>query len=224
MIPPKHVAIIMDGNGRWGQKKKNSRNYGHLKGIKTVEKIIFASIKKNINYLTLYTFSNENWRRPKSEVSFLFNLLENYIDKELDNLLKNKIKIKIIGDLKKIPLNLIKKLKKVEQLSKHNLRLQINVALNYGSRQEIINALRKIKFKRTKITEKLISQNLYTKNIPDPDILIRTGNTRRLSNFLLWQLEYTEIFLKKNFGQILVKTIFIILSKSIKKLKEILVD
>ena len=133
-------------------------------------------------------------------------------------------KIKIIGDLKKIPLNLIKKLKKVEQLSKHNLRLQINVALNYGSRQEIINALRKIKFKRTKITEKLISQNLYTKNIPDPDILIRTGNTRRLSNFLLWQLEYTEIFLKKNFGQILVKTIFIILSKSIKKLKEILVD
>ncbi len=189
MMTPKHVAIIMDGNGRWGQKKKNSRNYGHLKGIKTVEKIIFASIKKNINYLTLYTFSNENWRRPKSEVSFLFNLLENYIDKELDNLLKNKIKIKIIGDLKKIPLNLIKKLKKVEQLSKHNLRLQINVALNYGSRQEIINALRKIKFKRTKITEKLISQNLYTKNIPDPDILIRTGNTRRLSNFLLWQLE-----------------------------------
>ena len=197
MMTPKHVAIIMDGNGRWGQKKKNSRNYGHLKGIKTVEKIIFASIKKNINYLTLYTFSNENWRRPKSEVSFLFNLLENYIDKELDNLLKNKIKIKIIGDLKKIPLNLIKKLKKVEQLSKHNLRLQINVALNYGSRQEIINALRKIKFKRTKITEKLISQNLYTKNIPDPDILIRTGNTRRLSNFLLWQLEYTEIFFEK---------------------------
>ena len=197
MIKPKHVAIIMDGNGRWGLKKKKTRNYGHLQGIKTVENIIKATIKKKINYLTLYTFSTENWKRPKNEISFLFKLLENYIDKEFKNIIEKNIKIKILGDLKKIPSRLISKLKKIEKLSKTNTKLQINVALNYGSRQEIVYALRKINKKNHKINEKKINSNLYTNNIPDPDILIRTGNTNRLSNFLLWQIQYSEIFFEK---------------------------
>ena len=197
MIGPKHVAIIMDGNGRWGLKKKKTRNYGHIKGINTVEKIIQASLKKKLKFLTLFTFSTENWKRPRSEINFLFKLLENYIDKELKKLNEQKIKIKILGDLKKIPLNLIKKLKKAETLTKKNSDLQINVALNYGSRQEIILTLKKLYKKNSLINEKTINQNLFTKNIPDPDILIRTGNTNRLSNFLLWQLQYSEIFFEK---------------------------
>ena len=197
MIKPKHVAIIMDGNGRWGLKKNKTRNYGHLQGIKTVEDIIKASIKKKLKFLTLYTFSTENWKRPKNEVFFLFKILENYIDKELKNLNKENIKIKILGDRNKIPKKLVDKLKYTELLTKKNKRLQINVALNYGSRNEIIRAINKIKKKKYKISEKLINQNLYTKNIPDPDILIRTGNTNRLSNFLLWQLQYSEIFFVK---------------------------
>ena len=197
MIGPKHVAIIMDGNGRWGLKKKKTRNYGHIKGINTVEKIIQASLKKKLKFLTLFTFSTENWKRPRSEINFLFKLLENYIDKELKKLNEQKIKIKILGDLKKIPLNLIKKLKKAETLTKKNSDLQINVALNYGSRQEIVLTLKKLHKKNSFINEKTINQNLFTKNIPDPDILIRTGNTNRLSNFLLWQLQYSEIFFEK---------------------------
>ena len=197
MISPEHVAIIMDGNGRWGLKKNKTRNYGHIHGIKTVEKIIHASIKKNIKYLTLYTFSTENWKRPKKEINFLFKILESYIDKELNNLINKKIKIKILGNLKKIPFKLLKKLKKTEELTKKSSNLQINVALNYGSRQEIIQALKKIKKKNIMITEKSIIQNLYTENVPDPDLLIRTGNTNRLSNFLLWQLQYSEIFFEK---------------------------
>ena len=197
MISPKHVAIIMDGNGRWGVKRNKTRNYGHLQGIKTVEKIIQASLDRKIKYLTLYTFSTENWKRPKKEINFLFKILDSFIDKELENLKKKKIKIKILGNLKKIPSDLIKKLKKTEQLTKKNTYLQINVALNYGSRQEIIKAFQKINKKNLKITEDTINYNLYTHNIPDPDILIRTGNTNRLSNFLLWQLQYCEIFFEK---------------------------
>ena len=197
MIVPKHVAIIMDGNGRWGLKKNKTRNYGHLRGIKTVEKIIQASLKKKIKFLTLFTFSTENWRRPKKEVNFLFKLLEQYIDKELNKLIDQNIKIKIIGNLNKIPLNLKKKLKKVELLTKKNFNLQINIALNYGSRQEIVFTLKKLVKKKSQINEQIISKHLYTKNIPDPDILIRTGNTNRLSNFLLWQLQYSEIFFEK---------------------------
>ncbi len=197
MIEPKHVAIIMDGNGRWGLKKNKTRNYGHLRGIKTVEKIVQEALKKRLKFLTLFTFSTENWRRPKTEINFLFKLLENYIGKELKNLIKQNIKIKIIGNLNKVPSNLKKKLKKVEILTKKNFKLQINVALNYGSRQEIVSTLKKLNKKKTLINEKTISQNLYTKNIPDPDILIRTGNTNRLSNFLLWQLQYSEIFFEK---------------------------
>ena len=180
-----------------GFKKKKNRNFGHLQGVKTVEKIIQASLKKKLKYLTLFTFSTENWKRPKNEINFLFKILENYIDKELKNLNKKNIKIKILGNIKKIPLKLYKKLKKTELTTHKNTKLQINVALNYGSRQEIINAIKTIIKGKKKISEKLINENLYTQNIPDPDILIRTGNTNRLSNFLLWQLQYSEIFFEK---------------------------
>jgi len=188
----------MDGNGRWGLKKKNSRNLGHKKGITRVEEIISQSIKKKIKFLTLYTFSSDNWKRPKFEINFLFTLLENYIDNEFNNLKKKNIKIKILGDISKFPSRLKSKLRKVERKTNNNTLIQINLALNYGSRQEIINAFKKINLNKKKIiTEKLISNNLYTKNIPDPEILIRTGNTNRLSNFLLWQINYTEIFFIK---------------------------
>ena len=198
MIGPKHVAIIMDGNGRWGLKKKNSRNLGHKKGITRVEEIISQSIKKKIKFLTLYTFSSDNWKRPKFEINFLFTLLENYIDKEFNNLKKKNIKIKILEDISKLPSRLKSKLRKVERKTNNNTLIQINLALNYGSRQELIYAFKKINLNKKKIiTEKLISNNLYTKNIPDPEILIRTGNTNRLSNFLLWQINYTEIFFIK---------------------------
>ena len=198
MIRPKHVAIIMDGNGRWGLKKKNSRNFGHKKGIIRVEEVINQSIKKKIKFLTLYTFSSDNWKRPKIEINFLLNLLENYIDKEFNNLKNKNLKIKILGDISKFPKGLKTKLRKVEKKTKNNTLMQINVALNYGSRQELINAFKKINYNKKRIiTEKLISNNLYTKNIPDPEILIRTGNTNRLSNFLLWQINYTEIFFVK---------------------------
>ena len=198
MIVPKHVAIIMDGNGRWGLKKKNSRNLGHKKGITRVEEVINQSIKKKIKFLTLYTFSSDNWKRPKIEIKFLLNLLENYIDKEFNKLKKKNIKVKILGDISKFPEGLKIKLRKVEKKTDNNTLMQINLALNYGSRQELINAFKKINInKKKKITENLISKNLYTKNIPDPEILIRTGNTNRLSNFLLWQISYTEIFFVK---------------------------
>ncbi len=195
MIRPKHVAIIMDGNGRWGLKKKNSRNLGHKRGIVRVEEVINQSIQKKIKFLTLYTFSSDNWKRPKIEINFLLNLLENYIDKEFNNLKNKNLKIKVLGDISKFPKGLKTKLRKVEKKTKNNTLMQINIALNYGSRQELINAFKKINYNKKRIiTEKLISNNLYTKNIPDPEILIRTGNTNRLSNFLLWQINYTEIF------------------------------
>ena len=192
----KHVAIIMDGNGRWGIKNKNSRNLGHKEGLKTVEKIIKASIKKKIKYLTLYAFSTENWKRPKKEVSFLFNLLENFLTNKINELNDQKIKLLIIGKKKfSNKLNLL--LNESEKKTSKNKRLQINLALNYGSKSEIINALNEIKKNKLKINEANVSKSLFTKNIPDPDILIRTGNTKRLSNFLLWQLAYSEIFFEK---------------------------
>ena len=197
MISPKHVAIIMDGNGRWGIKKKNSRNYGHKKGLDSVEKVIDAAIKKKIKYLTLFVFSTENWKRPTSEVKFLFKLLNTYIDKEINNLLKKKIKIKVIGNIKPFPKELKSKIKKVEKLSINNNRIQINMALNYGSRQEIINSFKIIKQNKLRVNEKNIEKHLYTSGIPNPDILIRTGNTNRISNFLIWQIVYTEIFFEK---------------------------
>ena len=197
MNPPKHVAIIMDGNGRWGIKKKNSRKYGHKKGLETVEKIILAAIEKNIKFLTLFVFSTENWKRPIKEVNYLFKLLNNYIDKEINNLLKKKIKIKLIGNIKPFPKLLKSKIRKVELISKYNNKIQVNMALNYGSRQEIINSVKIIHKNKLTINEKNINKFLYTSSIPDPDILIRTCNTNRISNFLLWQSIYTEIFFEK---------------------------
>ena len=197
MTSPKHIAIIMDGNGRWGLKKKNSRNYGHKKGLETVGNIINASIEKNIKYLTLFIFSTENWKRPLNEINYLFKLLDYYLDKEIDNLLKKKIKIKVIGNISPLPKHLKSKIKNVINLTKENKKIQINMALNYGSRQEIINSFKKIKKKNLVINENNIEKNLYTYGIPNPDLLIRTGNTNRISNFLIWQLTYTEIFFVK---------------------------
>ena len=197
MNPIKHVAIIMDGNGRWGLKHKKSRNTGHREGLNTVEKIIKESIKANISHLTLYTFSIENWKRPKKEITFLFTLLENFLLKKIDKLVSNKIKLKIIGEKKFLPQKLKKLLKNSEIKTSKNSKIQINLALNYGSKNEIINAVKLTNKQKKKVTIKNIENNLYTKNIPAPDILIRTGNTNRLSNFLLWQLAYTEIFFEK---------------------------
>jgi len=196
MNPLNHVAIIMDGNGRWGLINKKSRNLGHKEGLITIEKIIIECIEKNIKYLTLFAFSTDNWKRPKKEIIFLFNLLENFLIKKINFLIKNEIKLKIIGK-KKFSKKLNKLLVSTESSTKHLKKIQINLALNYGSKQELIDVFKKICKKKIKINEKNIGNNLYTKNIPDPDILIRTGNTKRLSNFLLWQLSYTEIFFVK---------------------------
>ena len=197
MNSPKHVAIIMDGNGRWGIKKKNSRNYGHKKGLETVEQIISAAISKKIKYLTLFVFSTENWKRPVKEVNYLLKLLDNYINKEINNLIKKNIKIKVIGNINPFPKLLKKKIRNVENITKDNKKIQINMALNYGSRQEIISAINKIKKNTEIINENNINKHLYTSGIPEPDILIRTGNTNRISNFLIWQSIYTEIFFLK---------------------------
>ena len=197
MKPLKHVAIIMDGNGRWGISKGKSRNYGHKKGIETVEKIITAALKKKIKYLTLFVFSTENWKRPIKEIKYLFNLLERYIDSEIENLQKKNIKLKVIGNIFSFPKKLKLKIKRLESLTKNNTKIQINMALNYGARQEIIYAFKKLLKKKIMINEKNISKYLYTHSIPDPEILIRTGNTKRISNFLIWQTIYTEIFFEK---------------------------
>ena len=197
MNPVKHVAIIMDGNGRWGIKHKNSRNAGHREGLNNVESIINECLKINIKYLTLYTFSTENWKRPKKEINFLFNLLENFLTNKIETLNKRNIKLKFIGEINKLPNKLKKLIKNSEFKTSKNLSLQVNVALNYGSKSELINSIKHINKKKIKINEKNIDKNLFTKNIIDPDILIRTGSTQRLSNFMLWQLAYTEIFFEK---------------------------
>ncbi len=196
MNPLNHVAIIMDGNGRWGLKYRNSRNAGHKEGLKTVEKIIKASIKYKIKFLTLYAFSTENWKRPKKEINYLFNLLENFLTHRLNDIHNQNIRIKILGD-KKFSTKLNNLLNYAEKKTSKNSKLQINLALNYGSKLELLNAFKKINKKKIKINEKNLEKHLQTKYIPDPEILIRTGNTKRLSNFLLWQLAYSEIFFEK---------------------------
>ena len=196
MNPLKHVAIIMDGNGRWGLKYRNSRNAGHKAGINTVEKIIKESIKQNIKYLTLYAFSTENWQRPKKEINYLFKLLESFLINRLDDFNKQDIKLKIIGK-KNFSIKLNNLLKYSEKKTSGNSKLQVNLALNYGAKYEIINAIRNLKNKKERINEKNLKKYFQTKNVPDPDLLIRTGNTKRLSNFLLWQLAYSEIFFEK---------------------------
>jgi len=196
MNPLNHVAIIMDGNGRWGLKHKNSRNAGHKAGLNTVEKIIKESIKNKISFLTLFAFSTENWKRPKKEINYLFTLLENFLINRIEDLHKQNIKLKILGS-RKFSTKLNRLLYNSEKKTSKNTKLQINLALNYGSKSELIDAFKKIKKSKSTINEKNLSRNLQTKNIPDPDLLIRTGNTKRLSNFLLWQLAYSEIFFEK---------------------------
>jgi len=196
MNPLNHVAIIMDGNGRWGLKHKNSRNAGHKEGLKTVEEIIKFSIKHKIKHLTLYAFSTENWKRPKKEINYLFGLLENFLINKIEDLHNKNIKLKIIG-IKNFSIRLNNLLKKSEKKTDKNSKLQINLALNYGSKDELINAFKRLKKNNDIVNEKNLSKYLLTNKIPDPDILIRTGNTKRLSNFLLWQLAYTEIFFEK---------------------------
>ena len=196
MNPLNHVAIIMDGNGRWGLKHKNSRNAGHKEGLNTVEDIIKSSIKHKIKHLTLYAFSTENWKRPKKEIKYLFSLLENFLINKIEDLHKKNIKLKIIG-IKNFSLKLNNLLKKSEIKTEKNSKLQINLALNYGSKKELLNAFKSLKKNNDNINEKNLSKYLLTNKIPDPDILIRTGNTKRLSNFLLWQLAYTEIFFEE---------------------------
>ena len=188
-----HIAFIMDGNGRWGLKKKKSRNFGHYAGVKTVQKIVEASISFKIPIVTFYVFSSENWKRPKSEINYLFSLINIYFKKEINNIIKNKIKIIISGRLKNISIKIRKVLKTAEKKTKNNNRLVINLAINYGSKNEIIDAVKKINFNSQKITEDRIDKNLYS-DLVAPDILIRTGGKRRLSNFMLWQVAYTEIF------------------------------
>tara|TARA_Y100000591_G_scaffold3826_1_gene3188 strand:+ start:123 stop:797 length:675 start_codon:yes stop_codon:yes gene_type:complete len=196
MNPLNHVAIIMDGNGRWGLKYKRSRNAGHKAGLKTVEKIIEATIRNKISFLTLFAFSTENWKRPKKEINYLFTLLENFLINRIDDLHKQNIKLQILGSKKFSP-KLNKILSNSEKKTSKNKKLQINLALNYGSKSELIEAIKKMKKNKNTITEENLSKNLQTKNMPDPDLLIRTGNTKRLSNFLLWQLAYSEIFFEK---------------------------
>ena len=192
-----HVAIIMDGNGRWALQKGKSRNYGHQCGLKAIEKIVDYSIKKKISYLTLFTFSSENWKRPKKEVNFLFKLLENYFKKNLLKVIRNGIQVKIIGNKSGLASNLRKIIKIAENKTRKNKKISVQLALNYGSKQEIINSMKIVNKKKQKITIKNFEKNLYTSGFPDPDILIRTGDQRRLSNFLLWQIAYTEIFFVK---------------------------
>jgi len=189
-----HIAIIMDGNGRWGRKKNKSRNFGHINGIKVIEKLVKDSIKIKVPILTFYTFSTENWRRPKKEINFLFKLIDHYFFKEINNLVKNNIKINIIGNIKILPKKV--RLRLIESMRRTNKckKILINLAINYGSKNEILEAVRNIKRKKVPISVKNFENNLYTKNLPDPDILIRTGGKKRLSNFLLWQLAYSEIY------------------------------
>jgi len=186
-----HVAFIMDGNGRWGKKKSKGRNYGHLKGVETVKKIVSCSIELKIPFITFYVFSSENWKRPKTEINFLFKLIQKYFVNEINKIVKEGIKINILGEMDKLSKDLKKILKKTSVLTKNNKKITVNLAINYGSKNEIINAANRIK---KKLNIKNFEKNLYTKNMPDPDILIRTGGHQRLSNFMLWQLAYAELF------------------------------
>ena len=186
-----HISFIMDGNGRWGKKRNKSRNYGHLKGVEVIRKIIRGSLKLQIPIVSFYVFSSENWKRPKREINFLFNLIESYFSKEIQNVIDQGIKIRILGEKKTLPKKINKSLKNVELLTKKNKKIIVNLAINYGSKNEILNSFKKIK---KKVNIKSFEKNLYTQNMPDPDILIRTGGQKRLSNFMLWQLAYSELF------------------------------
>ena len=218
MNPLNHVAIIMDGNGRWGLKRNKSRNFGHKQGLKSIEDIINIAIQKKIKFLTLFVFSIDNWKRPKKEINYLFDLLSNFLNNKLIDLNKKNIRLKFIGK-KNFSKKFNELLKNSEKVTNQNTNLQINLALNYSSKFEIVNSIKKVISKKLSINEKNITNNLFTKNIPDPEILIRTGNTHRLSNFLLWQLSYTEIFFEKKLWPDFSKNDFIKILNKYKQIK-----
>ena len=186
-----HIAFIMDGNGRWGEKKRKSRNFGHFKGVETVKKVVSSSIRFKVSIVTFYVFSSENWKRPKNEINYLFKLIKNYFTKEINNIISEGIKINILGDLGKLSKDIKEILLKTTKLTEKNNKIIVNLAINYGSKNEILLAAKRVK-KKDNINN--FKNKLYTKNMPDPDILIRTGGHRRLSNFMLWQLAYTELY------------------------------
>ncbi len=219
MTLPKHVAIIMDGNGRWGIKKKKTRNFGHKKGLEIIEKIVDFSIKKRISALTLYTFSTENWKRPKKEINFLFKLLHNFLNKNTQKIINKGIKLKFIGDNSLFSKDLKKALIKIEKATKENKKIHVNIALNYGSKNEIIQCIKILIKKQKKITDKNIKNYLYTSGMPDPDILIRTGGKKRLSNFLLWQLAYSELFFLNKLWPDFNNNDFLIILRKFSKIK-----
>ena len=188
-----HIAFIMDGNGRWGKRKKRGRNFGHFKGVETVKKVVKNAIKLKVPILSFYVFSSENWKRPKKEIIFLFKLIQNYFSKEITNINNQGIKINILGEFRRLPIGVKSTLKKTIHKTKKNKKIVVNLAINYGSKNEILNAIKKTK----KLSIKNFEKNLYTKKMPDPDILIRTGGHQRLSNFMLWQLAYAELFFLK---------------------------
>ena len=211
-----HIAFIMDGNGRWGKKKGRGRNFGHLKGVETVKKVVSYSLKFKIPVVTFFVFSSENWKRPKSEISYLFKLIKNYFTKEINNVVSQGIKINILGEINDLPHDLRKILEKSVFLTKKNKKVLVNLAINYGSKIEILSAAKKT---NKKINIKNFEKNLYTSNIPNPDILVRTGGQKRLSNFMLWQLAYSEIFfIKKLWPDFTSKDLSLIIKK-FKKIK-----
>ena len=189
-----HIAFIMDGNGRWGKKNNKGRNFGHLKGVETVKKIVKSSIKLQIPVITFFVFSSENWKRPKNEIHYLFKLIKAYFSKEIQILKDQGIRINILGEVNRLPKDIISVLKETTQLTKKNNKILVNLAINYGAQYEILNSIKKM---GKKINISNLEKNLYTKNLPNPDILIRTGGYQRLSNFMLWQIAYTELFFLK---------------------------
>ncbi len=213
-----HIAFIMDGNGRWGKKKGKSRNFGHLHGVQTVRNIVSACINIKIPFISFYVFSTENWKRPKSEINYLFNLISIYFLKELRNIIKNNIRINIIGEKNNLPNKIKKKLSEVSRKTKMNKRIVINLAINYGAHTEIVNACKKLLNKKKPLNNANIRKSLYF-NCPDPDILIRTGGRKRLSNFLLWQLAYTELYFLDKLWPDFNKNDLIKIIKNFKKIK-----
>jgi undecaprenyl diphosphate synthase len=214
-----HVAIIMDGNGRWALKKNKPRNFGHQQGLKNISSLIDLAKTKKIKFLTLFVFSLDNWKRSRKEVFFLFNLLEVFLDKNIKELVKKKIKINFIGEKIKISKKLIGKIKKVEKLSSIDHEITVNLAFNYSSKIEIVNSVKKIIKAKSKITLPAIENNLYTTNIPNPELLIRTGGQNRLSDFMLWQMSYTEIFFLKKLWPDFNKNDFEKILQEYKKIK-----
>ena len=201
---PKHIAIIMDGNGRWAKQQNKPRVFGHRNGVKSVRDVIEACAEIGVEYLTLYAFSTENWKRPKLEVRTLMSLLVNSLKKELKTLQDNNIKLSMIGDITMMPSNAQKELKDVMEKTKNNNRLTLTLALSYGSRDEIVNVIKKISEKVVKnelqiedISENIINNHLYTFSLPDVDLMIRTSGEQRISNFLLWQCAYAELYFSK---------------------------